>query len=310
VAEEQKKEQDIKKLVQSLTEALSYRYGRPPTPEELAHALAGEPEQAQAEQAQKEELEKAAEPPTPKILDFHIFYGMKKDPNGASVEDPQNPLFYGDGDKRWFDVEKGEWTEQKPMIVDHLHSRCLGDGDNQRDLFDAIINGVMDEEDYNLLSKAHDLLDPRCHKAYSLMNRLREDTQNLEKALQKSDDEDDYEPIEDGGESSVEASQDVVAEIIDGAGVNPRDMPGARDADANAEAAVSGTNAHAEIKEATLEPGVEIRVRRLIQEEIANALDLIRQEMWKALQEAVGGDDSQEPLPEDLENDETVGPLE
>lgn len=311
MANESKKEQapateaqDVKKLTAALTVALTHRYGRPPSADELAHALSGEPEETQEAAKQDEAAEKASQPTTPKILDYHIFYGMKKNAQGASEEDPTNPLFYGDGDKRWFDVEKGEWSEEKPSITDHLHSRVLGDGDNQKDLFDAIINGVMDDEDYGLLSNSHDLLDPRCHKAYSLMSRLKNDTQDLEKALAKSDD-DDYEPIEsaDDGESTVESSQDVVAGIITGAGVNAADMPNRENEPGTPPTIV---NAHQEIKEATLEPGVEIRVRRLIREEITGALDLIRQEIYKALQEAVGGDgQGEEPAVDEINDDDS-----
>lgn len=281
---------DPKKLVMAIIETLSHRHGRPPTAEEISKALVDEPKQAQETEQSEQQAQEDAEPAMPKVLSFMIHYGMKTGKDGSRAEDPTNPLYYADDErKRWFDVHNGEWLTEKPHIIDSLPSRPLGESDSQKDLFDAIINGVMDHEDYGLLSNSHDMLDPRCHRAYALVNQLRENQEDLAKSLE-SDEE--FEPIEgDDSSDTVEGSTDMVREIFAGAGLashNAENGPGSSEEDEGVE---QGTNAPEEIKNATLSPGVEYRVRRLIQDEIAKALDMIRQEIYSALN---GQDSDQE----------------
>lgn len=300
--EENKKPEgtDPKKLVMAIIETLTHRHGRPPTADEISRALVDEPKEAQEMQKADADMQADGEPSMPKVFSFMIHYGMKTGQDGARAEDPTNPLYYADEErKRWFDVHNGEWLTQKPHIIDSLPSRPLGESDSQKDLFDAIINGVMDHEDYGLLANSHDMLDPRCHKAYALVNQLRENQEDLAKSLE-SDEE--FEPM--GAEptdeaSQVESSSNLVQEIFAGAGLASSDGGDGSASDEDGEGVPEGTDVPLEIRNTTLSPGVEYRVRRLVQDEIAKALDMIRQEIYSAL-------NNQEPVDAEPEMEDGV----
>ncbi len=263
------KEIEIKKLTQALMTALTHKLGRSPTPEELAEALRGDGG------GEKQEEEAPSEP-MPKILDYKIYYGLKQDPkSGAKVADPERPLFYENHDGTgWFDVEGADWVFDRPKMLDHLNSREVGQSDSARDLFDAIVFGVMDEDDYNMLASKQGVLDPRCERAYQLQKQAREQhamLQELEKSIVS---EDDCIPA---GQSPV----DNVKTMLEAAGAEGKQA---------VEEVFEPAGGGAKMVEQALGPGVEPRIRRWIREEIETVLNELMGEGPEEVAEVAPGE--------------------
>jgi len=112
----------------------------------------------------------------PKVLQFLIFYGTKRseDEKGNPVQapDPATPMYYYDPvDDRTFDCNDGSWIDGRHPMLDRLYSREFTDENNNEDLVNAILHGVVDEDDIVRLSSVEQMFDPRLRKLYDLTQR-------------------------------------------------------------------------------------------------------------------------------------------
>jgi hypothetical protein len=265
--QENDKENQIptKKIVSALLTALEHKLGREPTPEELSEALNNKTEMLQNNE---QSTEQSDEDKIPKILLYKILYGLKTNSDGTKEPDPETPMFYenhnGTG---WFSVDSGCWLTDKPSNLDHFYSRCLGDSDNQKDLFDAIVYGVMDEDDYNNLSQTTGMLDPRCVRAYELHKRAQDQLKTIQD-MQKS--------AEQMIAQATEPGHNAIQEIMEAAGVakDPTEVP--------------FTEPDATPRQILLETpyGVDPRLARYIRAEIDASMDLIIARVVDALHSA------------------------
>jgi hypothetical protein len=188
---------ETKKLFDSAVGYLTHRLGRAPTIEEIANALITEPEKIQAtEKEEKEAEEKQVASSIPKLLTYKIHYGMSKSPEGKTQPDPMNILYYVDQEgNRAYDCKNRCWTPDIPDIVQHLPGRDLEDSPNGEDVREAIIHGVMGEDDYNALD-SRGLISDKMKQLYSLIGKLNTQTQALE-TMEKSTE--DYQDQLEGG---------------------------------------------------------------------------------------------------------------
>lgn len=269
---------DVKKIVSALLVALEHKFGRKPTAEELAEALQQKEDPAELEKQQAEAQEQEQ---LPKILSYRLYYGMRQSPEGQREPDPEKVLFYENQDgNAWFDVDQGSWLNEKPAIVDHLPQRCLGDSDNQRDIFDAIMNGVMDDDDFAKLQSRQGMLDNRCERAWELTKRAKEQMQKLEE-FQKSTVPQNDDPL---APAPAPAAGDNMAAIMSAAGLQSSD-PVPNDAPA-----VPGAGGGPQMVQDALGPGVEPRIRRWIAEEVDARMDEIVEKVILELQGMVPDD--------------------
>ncbi|CAB5220686.1 hypothetical protein UFOVP244_22 [uncultured Caudovirales phage] len=258
-AAKETKEVATKKIVSALLTTLEHQLGREPTTDELAEAL-----------QQKQEIEEAAgseeDDGLPNILKYKIYYGLKSNPDGAKEPDPESPIYYENHDgSSWFDVDNGMWSSEKPRSLDHFYSRCLGDSENQKDVFDAIVYGVMGDDDYHKLSQTTGMLDPRCVRAYELHKRAKEQYETIQ-SMEKS--------IEEMVAPASEPGANLMQEIMQSAGLNS-EVP-----------AMEMQEAPHEPRQLLLESpfGVDPRLRRYIQAEIASSMDVIVARVLEALE--------------------------
>lgn len=274
--EGQPKEIETKKIVAALLTALEHKLGRSPTTQELVEALSEKDSYEHEQESQN--LEEQAS--LPSVFNYKLYYGLKNNAQGMKEPDPGKVLYYGnDSDTSWFDVDHGAWSDVRPQMLDHLNCRNMGDSEDSRDIFDCIINGVMSDDDYNLLSSKQGMLDPRCEKAYQLQKQAKDQfskLQELEKSIAEQD------PLKKGIEQDPIA--DNIGTMMQAAGLDttksieqePLFEPGAGGAQVMNESAIG--------------PGIEYRLRRWVQEEIQAAIPSILESLLQAL-EGTGGVD-------------------
>lgn len=112
----------------------------------------------------------------PKCLKYKVHYG--KDPQSAAYyEDPESFSF--------FNPKNGTWGMDKPEMLDQLASRDV----DHADVFDMILHGIMDDNDYQQLHKAG-LVDPKCEQLYAKISGMKNDYNTLEKSMEATLDED------------------------------------------------------------------------------------------------------------------------
>jgi len=175
-------EKDTKKLIDSHMAVLKHKLGRSPTTDEIAKALTD----VKAPDSGVGDVATAPEDATaePKILKLKAYYGMssKKTDKGDTKEpDPNKVLFYEHGDGRCFDCSNQQWSDKKPDLLNHLPSRPLMFDSKNTDIIRAIVNGVVDDEDFTELDKSGALNDDS-RKVYNLQKRAKEVAASLEKS--------------------------------------------------------------------------------------------------------------------------------
>lgn len=283
---------DLKKLFDSHVAVLTHKLGRTPTMEEVNASIAGiGPEESQS-QGQDQNLsqgeavsgEEAGED-IPRILQYKVYYGMKKsqDQNGneSRQPDPTNILFYFDPTQnRYYDVSSRNWTADKPSVIDHLNERQLEDYDEGADIRDAIINGVLEDDDFEKLSRCDGMVDDRIKKLYGLMKTVKEAQMSIS-SMAKSEGEAEPEVLPESGlEENIknpESGANVVESFMDVTGV-----PSASEEGEQLEV-VPGDDINVQILAGAKGHGVEKRIRAWIREEFEKIKDEIREEMWAAI---------------------------
>lgn len=204
----------MKKLLESHLAVLEHKLGRPPTMEELTSFLngteqTGDDAAIQAEDAQDPSLDAPKEgvgEAEPKVLSYKVYTGMKSE--GANkVADPRKILFYETADGRVYDTTNHEWCHERPAVIDHLQSRPMLFDEQGHDIMSALVNGVLDDEDYGSLDKAQ-MLNDHHKKVWDLSKQLESQMVQLEKSM-----ETEQEPGQDGSQLDSEFKEAATAAV-------------------------------------------------------------------------------------------------
>lgn len=316
---------EVKKLFDAQIAVLTHKLGRAPTLEEITQSLSEGPQQAQEEQQMQQEQELAG---IPKVLLYKVYYGMRdretEDGQKVREPDPSNILFYQDPrENRYYDVSSRTWLETEPPIVKHLHVRDMEDTEDGADIRDAIIHGVMDDDDFNSLCNCPGMIDDRTKKLYQLMREVREAKDALETMVKSEDSEESPQVMEESGledrdDSGNESGGVNVPEVF-------MDTTGVPDVEEDPleveEDPLEVEDLPSQAKASAMGPGVEKRIREWIRQELELMKDEIREEMWSAInsslqeeiqstQEAMFTPETDEldDVVEDIEGDDFSGP--
>lgn len=324
----QSQNKELKKLMDSHIAVLTHKLGRAPTPEEVMKAMVEEP---QEQQEVKQQEDASLEDEAPGVLNYRIFFGMKekegKDGSKSKEPDPSNVLFYHDPKKnRWYDVEARSWNESQPPMTAHLPDRVMEDDGQGSDIRDAIIHGVMEDDDFQKLCDVPGMVDDRLKKLFSLMKTITTGSEQLQ-AMGKSEDMEDAPDVQPESQLEDQTDQPVsefggenlVDSFLDTAGVRHGD-----ESFENVEA-LETEDLPQQIAEVARGSGVEKRIRKWIRDELEIMKQDILEEVWAMInhsveqeigstEEVVGhptefADDESEAIVDDLD-DEDGGPEE
>jgi hypothetical protein len=208
----------------------------------------------------------AIDPADPRILYFKIYYGRNS----------ENPLYYFDPTTNgWFDTEARAWQDTVPPILSHLNERDIG----TTDVFDAILHGVVDDEDYEALQKMN-LIDDKSRQLWTKLNSLYTQTQAMQKSMEEQADPTLKPEAPKTGQSPVNepsSGSNPFGEILKGAGVSSADMIQNPNSPAGENLVAKIMQASTEQKEAAVNsaPAVDMEaIRRMVRAEIAHALGM------------------------------------
>ena len=270
-------EKNTKQQIDSYYEVAKHRLGRAPTMEEVIEVMSeGDPAQ-KSEHPESEQVlmpnEESPEGPEeltgPRILHMKVYHGMKDGEEGTREPDEGKILYYESPEGGVYDCSTQEWQDDRPSIVDHLHSRPMQY--EEKDLVAAIVNGVMDDDDYTALDEVGMMGDsPR--QLWDLTKRLQTQVEDLEQSqeelpdhLGKSDDSDEEEGLSgDSGQMDSEYE----AEESEPVG-NSDELTSEGDTEE-----VQGTDLIAEVvrsamSEALTGPYLEASIRKIVREEMS-----------------------------------------
>lgn len=250
----------LKKLMESHLAVLEHKLGRAPTMEELLTFLKGA-ENSELSENQTNSEEKPQDIPEesePKVLSYKVYTGMKSE--GADrAPDPKKVLFYETNDGRVYDTINHEWCPSRPSILDHLQSRPMMFDEQGHDIMSALVHGVLDDEDYDALSKAK-MLNEHHQKVWDLNKKLQTQMSELEKSQENSE-----LPPEQSVDTTNENSNEQSA-AADTNETENSDFLNSYDEDE-----LPGQNVLEEIIRAAMEEAMELteeRVRAIVAEEV------------------------------------------
>jgi hypothetical protein len=192
---QQDPKKELKKLMESHLAVLEHKLGHAPSMQEMLAFLSetndapkAAPDAAPSQDQDGQPQADAADPSTgeaelgePKILGCKAYYGMTKGQDGSRTSDPRKVLFYEMPAGDVYDCNTQEWCPERPQVLDHLNSRGLEYDENGHDIMAAIVNGVLDEDDYSALDKC-DMLNDHHRKVWELNKRLQENLAGLQKS--------------------------------------------------------------------------------------------------------------------------------
>ena len=221
-------EAEIKKLLNAHMTVLKDKLGRAPTAEEIAEALKGSSEATDTTKPITSSEEVPPDTAEPKVLHLKVYYGMgkKKGEKGDVKEpDPNKVLFYEGTDGKTYDCGQQSWLDKRPDVLDHLPSRPLMHDNKNTDILRALMNGVIDDEDFSALDKSG-LLNEDTKKVYALhkrANELHQQIQSLEKSAEPEIEVDVAEvtppSTEDAAHGPAQQGVNVIKNYLDTAGV-------------------------------------------------------------------------------------------
>jgi hypothetical protein len=199
------------------------------------------------------------DPNEPRILSFKLFHGRN----------PQSPVYYHDpSTSSYFDTHGRQWLNERPPLCDHLNERDL----NTSDVFDAILHGVMDDEDYGALEKMN-LIDDRSKQLWKKLTTLADQTNMMMKSVETEPSEGEEgaaspRPTPPAAEGESSSGSNPFQQIKSGAGVVDS-VPSAPEA--AGENMVEKIMSTAQQKQPVVanEPVDYEHLQRLIQQEIA-----------------------------------------
>lgn len=206
--------------------------------------------------------EQEIDPSEPRILSFKVLYG----------NNPQSPVYYHDPvTNGYFDIHGKDWLNERPALCDHLNEREIG----TTDVFDAILHGVMDDEDYGALEKM-ELIDDRSRQLWKKLSALSEQTNMMMKSVE----------TEGNGEPEVKKPNTPASEEESSSGSNPflQIKAGAgvqSDSSSAGEGSAAGENVFDQIMAGAKQPTAAVEhepvdyeaVRHLVQQAVATALN-------------------------------------
>lgn len=189
----------------------------------------------------------------PKCLKMKAHYG----------KDPKAPVYYEDPETfSFFNPQKGAWTMDKPELLDQLNSREI----EHEDIFDMILHGIMDDNDYQQLHKAG-LVDPKCEQLYAKIAGMRDQYKTLEKSMEASVEEDTR------PEAFLEAMEP--ASKLDQYGVFSMDIE-----ESTEQVFEPGEDLLAQIMQSAMNPSSDPKLLKLIRSQIAIALNRSEEELF------------------------------
>jgi len=199
---------DIKKLLNAHMLVLKDKLGRAPTADEIAEALKGDQNTSSGQPIGNAIPEITDDTTEPKILKLKVYYGQgvkKTDKGDLKVPDPNKILFYEGHDGKVFDCSSQNWTDSKPSVLDHLPVRPLLHDSKNTDIIQAILHGILDDEDFDELDKSG-TINENTKKIYQLQKKAINIQQQLEKSqqIELEDDDNDDEEVFDEDSSSIE----------------------------------------------------------------------------------------------------------
>lgn len=225
--QEKKSRKDASSKFDSYYTVAKDKLGRDPTFEEVVQMM-GEKEEVETDgsgyydQAAKdvmgdEELDKTDDltEEDPAILRYRVYFGMKdgdqgKEPNRDKIlfyEDPQTGACY--------DCESTEWLESRPSFLDHLPSRPINF--EERDIVSAIVHGIMEEKDYEMLSKKDLIGDiPKTlWEKYQNLNKHLTELEEIEAQEMKKSSESEIEMVSDDEGEETLPKKDIDSDSIE-----------------------------------------------------------------------------------------------
>lgn len=211
----------------------------------------------------------AIDPNDPRILYFKIYYGRNS----------ENPLYYFDPTTNgWFDTEARTWQDNTPPIASHLNQRDIGGAD----VFDAILHGVVDDEDYEALQKMN-LIDDRSRQLWTKLGSLYNQTQAMQKSIEGEANPDlkpEAPKSNDAPVNEASSGSNPFGEILKGAGVSASDMiqepnsPAGENMVEQINKVANAPASNSQQQQAT-SSGVDMEaIRRMVRSEIAHALGM------------------------------------
>lgn len=194
--EDTEQEKKVKKLLDSYHQIAKVRLGKQPSIEDVISLMADDLKKRSSDEiaesldknSQKDavdfdaDMEKAEDSEEsqgadiPSILMHTIYYGMSKGENGEKNPDESNILFYEDPDGLVYDCKNTIWHFQRPEMLDHLPSRDMQN--NKTDILHAILHGIVDEDNFSLLSGAG-MIDSSVAEIYKKMKEKLDKTNGI-----------------------------------------------------------------------------------------------------------------------------------
>lgn len=203
-----------------------------------------ETNEAQLSEQKSDNPNYAAKEPTPDVCSYKVLYGKSK-----------KPLFFVNNDNQYFDCHREEWLPEEPMVASELDSRPMN---AQDDLLYAIVHGLINENDYNLLSAKGVISDP-AKRIWEKMKHLSGKIEESQKSLLKSEDSaDDLSLESEQGNESQESDFDEIDGLMD-------DLF----ADFEEEGEDVVAQLHAMASQLCVEPKLEAVIRKIVQEELS-----------------------------------------
>lgn len=247
----------LKKLMDSHLAVLEHKLGRAPTMEELLSFLKGAESTTESQPESEELPQEASDEQEPKVLSYKVYTGMKSE-GADKAPDPKKVLFYETNDGRVYDTINHNWCPSRPSILDHLQSRPMMFDEQGHDIMSAIVNGVLDDEDFNALNNAK-MLNEHHQKVWDLNKKLQLQMSELEKSQENSE-----LPPEQDVSPDTEKQEPPAAEFY-------FDQENINFSNGYSEDELPGQNVLEEIIRAAMEEAMELteeRVRAIVAEEV------------------------------------------
>lgn len=207
-------EKNLHSQMEAYIEVAKHKLGRTPTVEELIELMSSKEEepvektedlsavvapdpQAVPGVVSTDELSMSGGLDAPALTQMLVYYGMS-DNNGTRAPDPSKILFYEDPlTGACYDTNLGEWSDERPSMLDHLMSRPIQNDEN--DILSAIAHGIVSDEDFEMLDRAG-LIGETPKKIFQIMTQMQQDMDMLEELkMQSSQEQFDIENLQDDG---------------------------------------------------------------------------------------------------------------
>lgn len=172
-------DKDLKKLLNSYIEVMRHKLGRVPTTEELLSHMSGNDDLEKSDEPVADEevlgaptqdnaiamIKEHTSVPDPSFVNMKVFHG-RTDGN----PDISKVLYYEHPNGLVYDTHQDNWLFHRPEVLNHLDSRPMLHDDH--DLMQAIMHGMIDDNDYKAL-ETRGLLTGPVQKMWDLSQDLK-----------------------------------------------------------------------------------------------------------------------------------------